>query len=149
MTSQFAFLHAEWPGVHEAAAKAETAALADPRTACFYARRAVELLVHWVYKHDTALELPYQENISALIHDPTFQKAAGNAVFRSDRGDVYSRSHEKCRWQDASDRKAARLEILYERQDLFSEPALSPHAREQNTSHHVFNSTQDFVHCVF
>src|SRR5262245_11243685 len=68
--SHFAFLRAEWPGVHEAAARAEAAALPDPRTACFYARRALELLVHWVYKHDPALRLPYQDNLSALIHEP-------------------------------------------------------------------------------
>lgn len=60
--THFAFLHAEWPGVHEAAAKAESAAYADPRTACFYARRALELLVAWVYKHDGTLTLPYQDN---------------------------------------------------------------------------------------
>lgn len=35
MTSQFVFLQAEWPAVFDAAARAEAAALADPRTACF------------------------------------------------------------------------------------------------------------------
>src|SRR5438552_1150620 len=83
--SHFAFLQPEWPGVHEAAAKAEAAAHADPRTACFYARRALELLVHWVYKHDPALRLPYQDNLSALIHEPTFKAAAGEAVFTKAR----------------------------------------------------------------
>jgi type I restriction enzyme R subunit len=83
--AQFAFLLPEWPGVHEAAAKAEAAAVPDPRTACFYARRALELLVHWVYKHDRAVELPYQDNLSALVHEPTFQKAAGPAVFQKAR----------------------------------------------------------------
>ena len=41
--SHFAFLRAEWPAVHEAATKAEQAAHPDPRAACFYARRALEL----------------------------------------------------------------------------------------------------------
>jgi type I restriction enzyme, R subunit len=80
--AQFAFLQAEWPGIHEAAAKAEASARTDPRTSCFYARRTLELVVHWVYKHDTAVELPYQDNLSSLIHDPTFQQAAGTAVFQ-------------------------------------------------------------------
>src|SRR5207245_1658002 len=53
--------------------------------ACFYARRAMELLVHWVYKHDPALRLPYQDNLSALIHEPTFKAAAGDAVFTKAR----------------------------------------------------------------
>src|SRR5207253_5323593 len=83
--SHFAFLKPEFPAVHEAAARAEAAAVPDPRTACFYARRALELLVHWVYKHDPALRLPYQDNLSALIHEPTFKAAAGDAVFTKAR----------------------------------------------------------------
>ena len=35
---------------------AEAAVHADPRTACFYARRALELAVSWAYKHDAALQ---------------------------------------------------------------------------------------------
>ncbi len=79
--SHFEFLRREWPSVHESAAKAESAALADPRTACFYARRALELAVQWVFKHDTSLRVPYQDNISALLHEPSFKQAAGEAVF--------------------------------------------------------------------
>ena len=79
--SNFAFLQAEWPAVHEAAVKAEAAVYADPRTACFYARRTLELAVAWAYKSDESLHLPYQTNLSALLHDPTFKKAAGEAVF--------------------------------------------------------------------
>ena len=55
---QFAFLQGEWPAVHDAAARAEAAAHADPRTACFYARRALGLAVDWACKHDAALKLP-------------------------------------------------------------------------------------------
>ena len=65
MTSPFEFLQAEWPAVHEAAIKAAAAVHPDPRTACFYSRRALELAVAWVYKHDPALRLPYQDNLSA------------------------------------------------------------------------------------
>ena len=79
--SQFAFLQAEWAAVFESAARAEAAVHADPRTACFYARRALELAVAWAYKHDAALRLPYQDNLSALIHEPSFKIAAGEAVF--------------------------------------------------------------------
>lgn len=45
--SQFAFLRAEWPELFESAEKAEVAALADARTACFYARRTLELALRW------------------------------------------------------------------------------------------------------
>lgn len=58
---------------------------ADPRTACCYARRALELAVAWAYEHDPALKLPYQDSLSALIHEPTFKATAGEAVFNKAR----------------------------------------------------------------
>ena len=85
MTSLFAFLQTEWPSVHESATKAVAFVHTDPRTACFYARRTLELAVAWVYKHDRSLNLPYQDNLSALIHEPTFKAAAGDAVFNKAR----------------------------------------------------------------
>lgn len=58
---------------------------ADPSTACFYARRALEPDVSWSYKHDPALKMPYPDNLSALIHEPSFKQAAGEAVFSKGR----------------------------------------------------------------
>lgn len=83
--SQFAFLQREWPAEFAACGRAEASVHADPRTACFYARRALELSVAWAFKHDPNLKLPYQDNVSALIHEPTFKKAAGEAVFSKAR----------------------------------------------------------------
>ena len=83
--SQFLFLQHEWPSIFEASSKAESAVHSDPRTACFYARRALELAVSWAYKFDPGLKLPYQDNLSALIHDPSFKKNAGEAVFNKAR----------------------------------------------------------------
>ena len=83
--SQFGFLQREWSAVFDAALRAEAAVHADPRTACFYARRTLELAVSWAYKHDAALRLPYQDNLSALIHEPSFKQAAGEAVFSKAR----------------------------------------------------------------
>jgi type I restriction enzyme R subunit len=83
--SHFSFLQHEWPMVFDAATRAESAVHADPRTACFYARRALELVVSWAYKYDPALKLPYQDNLSALIHEPSFKQTAGEAVFSKAR----------------------------------------------------------------
>ena len=83
--SQFAFLQREWPAVFESAARAEASVHGDPRTACFYARRTLELAVSWAYKHDVALRLPYRDNLSALIHEPSFKQAAGEEVFNKAR----------------------------------------------------------------
>ena len=83
--SHFTFLQGEWSAVFDSAARAEESVHADPRTACFYARRTLELAVNWAYKHDAALRLPYQDSLSALIHEPSFKQAAGEAVFSKAR----------------------------------------------------------------
>jgi type I restriction enzyme R subunit len=85
VTSPFSFLQAEWPSVYDAATRAASAVHPDPRTACFYARRALELAVAWTFKHDALLRLPYQDNLSALIHEPTFKAVAGEAIFSKAR----------------------------------------------------------------
>ena len=81
MTAAFDFLRTEWPELHEATSKAAAAAYPDPRTACFYARRALELAVNWAYTHDRSLGVPYSDNIQSLIHEPRFKAMAGEAVF--------------------------------------------------------------------
>jgi type I restriction enzyme R subunit len=83
--SQLTFLQAEFPAVYESANKAFSAVYPDPRTACFYARRALELTVNWLYQYDNSLELPYHDNLSALIHEPTFKTLVGEAVFNKTR----------------------------------------------------------------
>jgi len=79
--SNFSFLAAEWPDILDAADRAEASIQTDPRTSCFYARRATELIVNWIYKADSTLRLPYQDNLGALLHEPTFKQAVGEAVF--------------------------------------------------------------------
>ena len=79
--SQFTFLKPEFPTIYESAHKAFKTAYRDPRTACFYSRRALELTVNWLYKYDNTLNLPYQDNISTLIHEPTFKNLVGQAIF--------------------------------------------------------------------
>lgn len=79
--SNFAFLQSEWPSLFDAATKVEGLAHSDARASCFYARRTLELAVAWLYKYDPALKLPYQDHLSALIHEPTFRQTVGDAVF--------------------------------------------------------------------
>ncbi len=84
--SNFDFLKpAEWSALHDAARQAEGMANTDARACCFYARRTLELAVAWLYKHDQALRLPYQDNLSALIHEPTFRQTVGDALFTKAR----------------------------------------------------------------
>lgn len=79
--SNFAFLQPEWAMLLESASKAEGAAHTDARTACFYARRTLELAVAWMYAHDKTLRVPYQDNLSAFIHEPCFKQTVGDALF--------------------------------------------------------------------
>ena len=104
--SLFAFLQSEWPELLEAAAKAESLVYPDSRGSCFYARRALELAVHWLYKHDSTLKLPYQDHLSALIHAPSFRNAVGPAIFAKikvikDLGNLAVHSHKPVRQLDA------------------------------------------------
>ena len=69
--SNFAFLRAEWPALYQEAVQAERVAVADPRASCFYARRTLELAVAWLYEADGALQLPYRQDLAALIAEPT------------------------------------------------------------------------------
>ncbi len=65
-----------------------------------------ELAGHLLYKHDPALKLPYQEHLSALIHEPTFRNAVGPAVFAKAKmlkelGNLAVHSHKPVRQLDA------------------------------------------------
>ena len=78
--SHFRFLQPEWPEIFTASAKAELTVYSDPRTACFYARRSLELAVNWLYIHDPSLRKPYRDELSTLIHEPTFYQLVGQAL---------------------------------------------------------------------
>ena len=106
MKSNFELLRSEWPDLFESASKAESLALADPRTSCFYARRALELAVLWMYKFDALLKLPHSESLSARIYEPTFRQAIGSALLTKakvikDLGNLAVHSHKPMHDVDA------------------------------------------------
>jgi len=70
MISNFQFIAGEWPAIYEAASKAEAAVHPDPRTACFYACRALELAVAWAYEHDSSLRLSALNPYAARVFFP-------------------------------------------------------------------------------
>ena len=103
----------------EPAAQAESLVYPDSRSSCFHARRALELAVHWLYKHDATLKLPYQDHLSALIHAPSFRNAVGPAIFAKikvikDLGNLAVHSHKPVRQLDAlsGDEGAVPLHVL-------------------------------------
>ena len=71
--SNFAFLPKLFDTIQSGARKAEAQILGDPRASCFYARFALEAFVHWLYRHEQSLQMPYERHLGALLHEPTFQ----------------------------------------------------------------------------
>ena len=81
--SQYALIASQWPELHEEAQKVEQFALSDPRTACFYARRTIELLVEWVYDNDGQLERPITaQTLADLMFARVFCDLAGDQMRR-------------------------------------------------------------------
>lgn len=85
MDSNFTFLESEFPSLAEAAKLAEKAVFPDPHAACFHCRRTLELAVHWLYRMEPSLQLPYEQTLNALLHEPTFQKLLPERIFAKTR----------------------------------------------------------------
>ena len=78
--SNFAFLKSVgWPEINADCARAESYALSDPRSACFYSRRAVELLVDYLYEV-LGLPVPYVSDLAARINDAGFKAKVGVGI---------------------------------------------------------------------
>ncbi|MBE0643266.1 MAG: DEAD/DEAH box helicase family protein [Bacteroidetes bacterium] len=83
--SNFTFLPAAFIEVASAAMKAESYISGDPRAACFHTRFALETIVHWLYRYDRALLMPYDQTLGALLHEPSFQNLLPEVVFQKAR----------------------------------------------------------------
>ncbi|WP_342559799.1 DEAD/DEAH box helicase family protein [Psychrobacillus sp. FSL W7-1457] len=72
--SNFKFLANKEPFKTFASAclEAEKAMQVSPATCAILSRRALELAVKWVYQFDNDVKIPYQDNLSSLIHDRHF-----------------------------------------------------------------------------
>ncbi|MBX3098005.1 MAG: DEAD/DEAH box helicase family protein [Salinibacterium sp.] len=78
--SNFDFLRAGWPQIAEEARRAEHYVNGDPRSSLFYARRAVELMVNWLYDADASLHRPYKDDLAALTYEPSFKRLVGPGI---------------------------------------------------------------------
>lgn len=65
----------------EASIEAEKSIGLNNVTCAILSRRALEIAVKWLYANDTDLKMPYQDNISALVHDITFKKIIDEKLF--------------------------------------------------------------------
>jgi type I restriction enzyme R subunit len=83
VSSQYALIADQWPELHAEAARVEQCALIDPRTACFYARRTIELLVEWVFDNDGQLQRPAAaQSLADLMYARVFCDLVGEQMRR-------------------------------------------------------------------
>ncbi|MFI7059857.1 DEAD/DEAH box helicase family protein [Kribbella sp. NPDC050124] len=75
----FDFVHVTLPKVYGDCAKAESYLSSDPRSACFYGRRAVEVLVGHLFDV-LALRVPYRNDLKARTNDAAFKAITGNGI---------------------------------------------------------------------
>lgn len=68
-------------GFADAAIEAENGIGLNTVTCSILSRRALELAVKWIYANDMTLKPPYQDNISALIHEISFRNILDAKLF--------------------------------------------------------------------
>ncbi|EQB88479.1 hypothetical protein M918_04285 [Clostridium sp. BL8] len=84
MVSNFSFLKDKdvFKSFTAACLEAEKSILVSPATCAILTRRALELSVKWLYSFDEDLRLPYQDNLSSLIHENTFLMLVDEKLIR-------------------------------------------------------------------
>jgi type I restriction enzyme R subunit len=106
--SNFEFLRAAWPEIADEAINAEQSVAGDPRTGCFYARRALELAINWMYDADTSLQRPYRDDLSAMLFEPSFQSSVEKKIrtkmdYVRRRGNAAAHDHRPIKREAAID----------------------------------------------
>ncbi|MBE6022612.1 MAG: DUF4145 domain-containing protein [Cellulosilyticum sp.] len=83
MCTNFDFLKfkKEFSSFADSSIEAEKSLAISPATCAILSRRATELAVKWVYSFDNDLTVPYQDNISTLIHESTFRQIIEPKLF--------------------------------------------------------------------
>lgn len=61
--------------------EAEKSLQVSAATCAILTRRALELAVKWLYTSDSELQVPYQDNLSSLIHERTFMSIIDENLF--------------------------------------------------------------------
>lgn len=75
--SNFTFLNEikEYALFAPAAIEAEKVYASAPAMCAVGCRKALELAVKWVYAADNTMQMPYKDNLQAMIHEPSFRFA--------------------------------------------------------------------------
>lgn len=83
METNFDYLleKSEYASFAKQAVEAEKSIAISPATCAILSRRALELAVRFVFSYDAELSLPYQDNVSSLIHEHTFRSIIEPRLF--------------------------------------------------------------------
>ena len=83
METNFDYLleKSEYASFAEQAVEAEKSIAISPATCAILSRRALELAIRFVFSYDADLTLPYRDNVSSLIHEPTFRRIIEPRLF--------------------------------------------------------------------
>jgi type I restriction enzyme R subunit len=83
MMSQFDFLEAYpyFEEVRRVCREAEQSIAVSNATCALQSRRALEVAVKWMYRYDKGLTVPYDDRLSALIHDVQFKTLIDSRLF--------------------------------------------------------------------
>lgn len=81
--SNFEFLKPklQYKNFANACLDAEKSLQISPATCAILSRRALELAVKWMYSSDRELKIPYQDNLSSLIHERSFRDIIDGDLF--------------------------------------------------------------------
>lgn len=84
MTTNFDYLKTEpkFSTFADVAISAERIILIDPEACIINCRRAMEFAVKWMYSVDSALEMPYQDNLQSLMNDEDYREIVGPDIWK-------------------------------------------------------------------
>ncbi len=81
MQTNFEFIKNNWPEIYKEALEAEKHVFTAPRTSAFYSRFTLEAVVTWLYEHDKDLKMPFEQTLSAMVHEPKFRNNLAQGLF--------------------------------------------------------------------
>ena len=65
--------------------EAEKGLMVSPANCAILTRRALEQAVHYMYKNDIDLQMPYRDNLSALVNEYTFKQIIPTEIYEGIR----------------------------------------------------------------
>ena len=82
MVTNFDYLKKEpkFSGFANVAISAERIILMDPEASIINSRRAMEFAIKWMYSVDSALEMPYQDNLYSLMNTDEYRQIVGSDI---------------------------------------------------------------------